>query len=81
MTPPRELLRLVSVGVRPLTAHALAVELARRRHPTGRRRRPREHGSERGYRQHQQTYRDEPCDPCRGAHADYTNEHSRRTTA
>lgn len=29
----------------------------------------REHGSEKGYRQHE-THGEEPCDPCRAAHAD-----------
>lgn len=81
MSPDAELRRLTSAGVDPRTAHVLVLELAaRRRHPSGRRRYPREHGSERGYRQHQQTYRDAPCDSCRDAHADYTDEHCRGTT-
>lgn len=71
--------RLVGAGVNRRTARVLAAELGRSRHPSGRRRYPREHGSERGYRQHQQIYRDPPCVPCRAAHAFYTDEHCRRT--
>lgn len=80
MTAAAEYSRLVDVGVRPDIARTLADEITARRAPRARWRYPREHGTERGYRQHQQTYRDPACRPCLDAHADYTDEHCRRAT-
>lgn len=72
--------RLTAAGVNRFAALTLVEEIAARRVPRARWRYPREHGTERGYRQHQQTYRDPACRPCLDAHADYTHEHCMRST-
>jgi hypothetical protein len=82
MTSVGEYSRLVLAGVNSSTAGVLALG----RDEQHRRRRraeltpDREHGSERGYRQHQ-THDERSCAPCRAAHGRYNDEHSRRTTA
>lgn len=80
MSTADEYSRLVLAGVNPHTAGVLAAgrDEQRRRQRADEQRAPREHGTERGYRQHQ-THGDRFCTPCRTAHTRYNDEHSRRT--
>jgi hypothetical protein len=75
-----EYTRLVLAGVNPRAAGVLALgrEEQRRRQRADEQRPAREHGTERGYRQHQ-TYGERSCVPCRAAHTRYNDEHCRRT--
>lgn len=86
MSAADEYSRLILAGVNASTAIVIVQERDRRHRDRWLRQRreaplkPREHGSERGYRQHQ-AYDERSCAPCRDAHALYNDEHCRRTTA
>lgn len=71
-----EYLRLVDAGARPTVAATVVHEQQRRRPSGGPRPAPREHGSERGWRQHR-TDGTEACEACRAAHS----RHNLRRTA
>lgn len=64
--------RLVAAGVSPAIAAVLAAGPPPA--PPVDRSLAREHGSERGYRQHQ-AHDENTCKPCRTAHARYNDEH------
>lgn len=40
-----------------------------------------EHGTQAGYRAHKRTWRTEPCEPCKAAHATYNAEQKTRREA
>ncbi|TKJ24345.1 hypothetical protein [Blastococcus sp. CCUG 61487] len=67
-----ELGRLTALGVNRAAAAVLAAGPGPR--PKKTRELPREHGSERGYRQHIDRG-ETTCPPCRAAHAAYNDEH------